>query len=348
MNTKARDDRLLLGIEIGGTKLQVGLGRPDGGLIDLQRLRVEPERGAEGILAQILAATDELLQRAGAARADLAVVGIGFGGPVDSDQGVVVVSNQVAGWTGFPLAAWVRQTLGVGVVVVQNDAATAALGEARRGAGVGFDPVLYVTIGSGIGGGLIVGGAIYRGSGRGAIEIGHLWVDDLGPATSAADPRARITLEERASGWSIARAGQRLVAGSSGASGVGATGWLVDLAGGDPAQVTTELVARAAIAGDPGASAILAAARAALGQALGHAVTLLAPRRIILGGGVSLIEAEQWLDPIRREVDRRVFPPFLGSYDLVAAGLGEAVVVHGALALAADALRLGLGAGGAE
>ncbi len=345
---QSRDDRLLLGIEIGGTKLQVGLGRADGQLIDLERLRIEPGRGAAGILAQIPAATDELLQRAGAARADLAVVGVGFGGPVDPELGVVVLSNQVAGWTGFPLADWVRQTLGIAAVVVQNDAATAALGEARRGAGVGFDPVLYVTIGSGIGGGLIVDGAIYRGSGRGAIEIGHLWVDDLGPATSAADPPSRITLEERASGWSIGRAAQRLVAEPSGSSSAGATGWLVDLAAGDPARVTAELVAQAAIAGDPGASAILAAARAALGQALGHAVTLLAPRRIILGGGVSLIAAEHWLDPIRREVDRRVFPPFLGSYDVVAAGLGAAVVVHGALALAADALPLGLGAGGAK
>lgn len=329
------DRPCLLGIEIGGTKLQVGLGRRDGSLIDFERVGVEPARNAEGILAKIRDATARLLERAGIAPSELAAVGIGFGGPVDAEEGVVIVSNQVAGWAEFPLANWTRSTFGVAQVVVQNDAATAALGEARSGAGVGFDPVLYLTIGSGIGGGLIANGTIYRGSGRGAIEIGHLLVEDPAPASSTGDPTGPRTLEQVASGWSIAREGGKLVASADRQAG----GPLFRLADGEAARVTAEFVARAALEGDPGAIEVLTRARTALGRVLAHAVTLLAPRRIILGGGVSLIGEDHWFAPIRAEVDRRVFAPFRGSYDIVAAGLGEAVVVHGALALARDACR---------
>src|SRR5207248_5588282 len=116
--------------------------------------------------------------------------------------GVVTTSHQVAGWDGFPLADWVRSNLGIEGVSLQNDADTAALGEARFGAGVGRSPLLYVTVGSGIGGGLILNGRIYRGAGRGAMEIGHLRVGATNPATEDAPP---ATLEQVASGWSIAQ-----------------------------------------------------------------------------------------------------------------------------------------------
>ncbi len=336
MDLDLTDRPLLLGIEIGGTKLQVGLGRRDETLLDLERVSVGPARTAEEVRAKILDATARLIGRAGIASTDLAAIGIGFGGPVDADRGVVLLSNQVPGWADFPLAEWTRSTFGVRRVALENDAATAALGEARSGAGLGFDPVLYLTIGSGIGGGLIVGGSIYRGSGRGAIEIGHLLVEDLGPASAAGDPRPPQTLEQVASGWSIAREGQRLIAD---ADGMG-SGPLWRLCQGEAVRVTAPMVATAAVEGDPGALPILARAWTALGQALAHAVTLLAPRRVILGGGVSLIGDDHWFAPIRAEVDRRVFPPFRGSYDIVPAALGEAVVVHGALALALDARRL--------
>ena len=299
---------LLLGIEIGGTKLQLGIGRGDGALLDLERLRIEPGRGAAGILAQIEAGAGALLGRAGVVAADLGAVGIGFGGPVDAAAGVIVKSNQVAGWDGFPLAGWARRTLGVARVAVENDAATAALGEARHGAGAGSDPVLYVTVGSGVGGGLIVGGRVYRGSGRGAVEIGHLVVGEAG-----------ATVEGLASGWSIGRDGREALGRP-----------------GDPA-IDAEAIVAAARAGDDRAAAVLGRARAGLAAGLAHAITLLAPARVVLGGGVSLIDADLWLDPIRAEVDRRVFAPFRGNYAIVPARLGEEVVVHGALALARDA-----------
>ncbi|WP_435015884.1 ROK family protein [Tundrisphaera sp. TA3] len=299
---------LVVGIEIGGTKLQLGLGRGDGRIPALERRTIRPEAGAPGILAQIEEAYRALLDRPEAGGARPEAVGIGFGGPVDAARGIVTHSHQVDGWDGFPLAEWAGRTLGVGRVAIQNDADTAGLGEALFGAGVGLDPILYVTIGSGIGGGLIVGGRIYRGAGSGAAEIGHVWVDG---------PDGPRILESIASGWSIGKTARDRR--------------------GDPCA-TAETVARSAVAGDAGAAAILAEAAEAVGTVLAHAVTMIAPRRIILGGGVSLIPDPWWIEPIRRRIDERAFPPVRGTFDVVTAALGESVVIHGALALARHAL----------
>jgi glucokinase len=321
---------LLLGIEIGGTKLQLGLGRGDGRLIALERRLVVPENGAAGIRAQIEEATTTLLRQ----QADRpAALGIGFGGPVDAERCVVTVSNQIDGWAGFPIAEWANQTLGIPRVVLQNDADTAALGEARFGAGKGHNPLLYVTIGSGIGGGLIVNGSIYRGAGRGAVEIGHLILQDSSMLDLDGNLLSEMTLEGQASGWSIARNARSSLAGRDQIYP------LNRLCEGDSSRITTKLVAEAARQGDVIAADCLSRAQRALGRALAHAVTLLAPSRIILGGGVSLIGEDFWFEPIRRETEKRVFPPFRGTYDIVPAALGEEVVVHGALALALDAAR---------
>ncbi len=312
----------LLGIEIGGTKLQLGRGAGDGRIADLVRLAVDPAKGAEGIRTQILDAFAPW-------RGQVVAAGIGFGGPVDADRGIVTTSNQIAGWDGFPLVQWARDVLKVPHVVLQNDADTAALGEARFGAGAGLSPILYVNSGSGIGGGLVIDGQIYRGSGVGAIEIGHLWIVD-----EESMDRDVLTLEKAASGWAIASEGRRIVERAR--DGREAT-LMTGLCGADPERVTAQVVAKAAELGDSQANAILQRSVRAMAQGLAHAVTLLSPRRIILGGGVSLIRDDLWLDPIRKALAEKVFPPFRGTYDVVTATLGEEVVIHGALALAADA-----------
>jgi glucokinase len=317
----------LLGIEIGGTKLQLGLGDGLGNLRCLERRRIDPAAGASGILAQIADSFEVLLTRAGLAREDIAAAGVGFGGPIDSEHNRVEKSFQVAGWEGFSFDGWTREHLGINRVALGNDADVAGLAEARFGAGIGQSPLFYMTVGSGIGGALILDNQIYAGAGRGAMEIGHLAIPcdpEFGPS-----PRE---LEQLASGWGIGAAARELVAKRP---ELRHRGWpVLELAGGQVERITAECVAIAAGKGDETAAAILGRARSALAFALTQLIALAAPRRIVIGGGVSLIGDDLWFEPIRKLVDRDVFPPFRNSYDIVPAALGEDVVVHGALALA--------------
>src|SRR3989440_3416394 len=187
-----------LGIEIGGTKLQLGVGAGDGVLAGLWRGTVDVAAGPEGIRRQITAAVPELLTRAGVERSRLRGVGVGFGGPVDDATHTVIKSHQIAGWDDFPLADWVSDLVGL-PAVIGNDADVAGLAEALFGAGKGLSPIFYITIGSGIGGGFILNGEVYRGCGRGAAEIGHLRM-----ALQDIDNRLdHCRLEELASGWGI-------------------------------------------------------------------------------------------------------------------------------------------------
>lgn len=310
-----------LGIEIGGTKLQLALGRGDGRLIAARRARVDPARGAEGIKSQIVEEYARLLLDAHVSPGAVQAVGVGFGGPVDASQGRIETSHQISGWTGFPLADWLKNQLRVPRVRIENDADAAGLAEAQFGAGKDRSPLVYVTVGSGIGGALMIDGQIYRGAGRGALEIGHLQI-------GAADDSP--TLEDVASGWAIAKAAS-FARQSLSRSGLAV--WKFQ-DGMERTSLTALDVVEAARQGEPTCRTILHNAVQAMGQALAHVVTLLAPRRIIIGGGVSLIGEDLWFNPIREVLKTRAFPYFSQQCDIVPAQLGELVVLHGALAVA--------------
>jgi glucokinase len=317
-----REILMFLGIEIGGTKLQIGLGEGDGTLAGLWRGTVDVAGGPEGIRAQILEAVPQLLAEAAVPRDHLQGVGIGFGGPVDDATQTVIKSHQIPGWDHFRLADWIGQMLGL-PAALGNDADVAGLAEAQFGAGQGVSPIFYITIGSGIGGGFILDGAIYRGCGLGAAEIGHLLVDD------PQDPQQKVPLEEVASGWAMGkRALWRLL------DQPGTRTLLHELCNGDPNQLTGSHVGQAAAENDRVAGSILAEAIDALALAIRQMITLLCPRRVVIGGGVSLLGEELLFAPLRRRVATLTFPPFASCYAIVPAALGEAVVVHGALALA--------------
>lgn len=322
---------MYLGIEIGGTKLQLGVGEGDGILKGLWRGSVDVAAGADGIRQQITHAIPELLARSGIERASLKAVGIGFGGPVDDATRTIIKSHQIAGWDNFPLADWIREITGL-PAVLGNDADVAGLAEALFGAGKGLSPIFYITIGSGIGGGLIINGDIYRGCGRGAAEIGHLKVAVLtgGGLTTA-------TLESKASGWGIAEDFRQAARGLSKEKSI-----VLQLAG-DMEQVSTQHIGQAAAAGDPLAVQVVQRACSYLADGICHVIALLCPRRIIIGGGVSLMGEKVLFEPLRRLVAERVFKPFTNCYDIVAATLGEEVVIHGALALARKADRPNVG-----
>jgi glucokinase len=311
---------MYLGIEIGGTKLQLGVGYGDGTLAGLWRGNVDVAAGPDGIRQQITTAIAELLAQAGVVRGQICGVGVGFGGPVDDATQSIIKSHQIDGWDGFPLADWIADITGA-PATLGNDADVAGLGEALFGAGKGLSPIFYVTIGSGVGGGLIVNGEIYRGCGRGAAEIGHLRLP------SPTDQTQYVTVEELSSGWALEQEARRRSAADHGAKAVFAS------AGGTPECITTPHLGQAAAKGDAFALSVLRPAQEALAEAICHVIALLCPRRIVIGGGVSLLGEELLFQPLRKLVAERVFKPFAECYDIVPAALGEEVVVHGALAL---------------
>lgn len=339
---------MFLGIEIGGTKLQLGVGAGDGGeLAALARHDIDIAGGAAGILGQIEQSATALIQKHRIER-----IGFGFGGPIDSAAGVVTKSHQVAGWEGFPLARWCRESLGK-PVVLGNDCDVAALAEARFGAGRGAGSVFYVTVGTGIGGGLVIGGKNH-GSGRPAVaEIGH-----LRPGLNADD--SEMTVESLAAGPAIAAAAVARMSGQVSRPLETIRGplehpnrqqvrrrmedvqdteeeYIADLlqrAGGDVEQLTAKAVAQAAADGNEIARQVMDHACQALGWGIAQVITLVAPEVIVIGGGVSLIGEQFFFAPVRAEVARYVFPPLAGQYKIVPAALGELAVVHGAIALA--------------
>ena len=323
-----------VGIEIGGTKLQLAVGEGHGPPFRaIVRDTVASPGTAARIQQQILDGYHRLLREVQLPPEQIAGIGIGFGGPVDTHRGTIVTSHQVEGWNDFPIVDWLQRELGR-PVLLHNDADSAAFAEAQFGAGRGFDPVLYVTVGSGIGGGLVFRGEVYRGLGAGAVEIGHL--RPLG--TPAHIPLPGTTVESIASGFGITQRARRLLTEPELAArlGVGSTEVLARLCGGQPAGLNTRLIVEGARAGDPVCQKLLDDGTDTLGWALAQAIALLNPARIVIGGGVSLRGETEFFEPVRAAVRRYAFAPFRDLAAIVPAHLEEEVVIHGAVALAAQ------------
>jgi len=300
---------LAVGIEIGGTKLQAGVGLRDGKLLALVRRTVDPARGGAGIREEIPSLIEEAIAKAGCSPKDLAGLGVGFGGPVDVKRGRILLSHQIEGWSDFPLRDWLQKKVEV-PVVLQNDAKTAALAEATLGAGKGRKRIFYITVGSGVGGGLVIDGAPDVGQGLGAGEIGHTWVPD--PESGKPDK-----LEHVASGWSIGKRGSRRLGR--------------ELSGAEVAALAEK--------GDAAAKRVVEESAEALAVGIGNVLALLHPERFIVGGGVSLM-GDLWWGPLKKALaDRFAFQPFAQSYDVVPSALGEEVVVIGAVLLGLSAKR---------
>lgn len=297
-----------LGIEIGGTKLQV-VAQVES-LNNYRRFifTVAKSEGAQGIRDRIESSVKELLQEM-----KFAAIGVGFGGPVDWQTGKICCSHHIQGWSEFPIADWLRSMTGA-EVFVDNDGNVAALGEASQGAGVGFNPVFYVTLGSGVGGGLVVDGKIYHGMKPGEAEIGHLRLDKGG----------RI-VESSCSGWAVDRKIREAISHERDSILAKMVG---DSNGGEAKFLKPALEQN-----DPLAQRILKDTADDLAFALSHAVHLFHPEIIVLGGGLSLTG-----EPLRSAVERALpvylMEAFAPGPKIALAGCGENAVPAGALHLA--------------
>ncbi len=296
-----------LGIEIGGTKLQLVAGDADGAIHERHRFTVDAAAGAPAIRARIEAVLPGLIAMHRPAR-----IGVGFGGPVDIVRGTVAVSHQVAGWSGFALRDWLQHLGGV-PVAVENDANTAALGEARCGAGRGFNPAFYMNMGSGVGGGLVLNNLIYHGNVPGEVEIGHV---RLG--------RDNTTVEDRCSGWAVDRSICELLDSHPDSA-------LASRCKGQHGGEARHL-ASALAAGDALARQILDTTADDLAFALSHVTHLFHPQVITLGGGLSLV-GEPLREAVASQLPRYLMKAFGGGPVVKLSALGEDAVPVGALLL---------------
>jgi glucokinase len=302
-------------IEIGGTKLQLAVGDRLGRILHRVRFAVDRTEGAAGIRSRIAQALPELLTAWSPC-----AVGVGYGGPVDWRTGKIACSHHIAGWSDFALGEWLSGLAGL-PAFVENDANAAALGEALFGAGKGADPVLWMNSGSGVGGGLVTGGRIYHGRPPGEMELGHLRLDRRGTIT-----------EELCAGWTV----DRMVLDATAKEPTGLLSRaLMDLGGkGGEARALGPALA----AGDPAATRILQDVSESMAYALSHAVHLLHPEVIVLGGGVALL-GEALRERVASALPGWLMEAFRPGPTIRLAALMEDAVLVGALAVAVQRLQ---------
>lgn len=296
-----------VGIEIGGTKLQIATGDPSTGNIEqIFRYQVDKTQGASGILAQI----EQILQ---ALPYPASRIGIGFGGPVNRATGVIATSHQIGGWSGFELLQWFKDRFDASVLM-DNDANVAALGEAHFGTGKDYKQFFYITLGSGVGGGLVCNGALYHGNVPGEAEVGLLQLD-----------REGNSLESFCSGWALDAKIRALLPSLPSESP------LKQLVGSQQSG-EAQFLLPALIQGDPYAAELLQEYADTLAWGLSHVVHLFNPQIIVLGGGVSLI-GEALRVRVQEALPKYLVKAFQPGPLVALAELNEETVLVGALCL---------------
>jgi glucokinase len=329
--TKTREaGSAVLAVDIGGTNIRAAIVDTDGAVIRRERIATPGEAGTAALLEELYALCDRVVAAGSGASAatggpaSVSAVGVSFGGPVDFVSQRVVRSQHVGGWDGLEIGSLLGGRYGA-AAVVDNDANAAAIGEHRHGAGRGAANMIYLTVSTGIGGGVIIGDRVVRGRKNLAGEIGHLVVVDRGRECVCGK---RGCVEAYASGRSLAAIAAELI-GREPESGRA----VVAEAGSGP--VDSAAVYRAAASGDPVAGALVAESLRMLALGIANAVTLLDVDRIVIGGGVAASGAP-FFTPLRAMVEELAM--FGESYpvDIVPAALGDDAGLVGAAVIAEE------------
>jgi glucokinase len=312
----------VLGVDIGGTRFRVGLFDEAGRRLLVSEGDTSRESGRDWMLDQILGHARELVEKTDR---PVKACGASFGGPVDFAR-QRVVSVHTPGWQDFALGEWLERTLSL-PCRVDNDANCGALGEHRFGAGRGSDSMVYITISTGIGAGIILGGQALRGRDNLAGELGHIPVSESGALCSCG---AKGCLETFCSGNAIAERGKEWARRRP-----DSVGRVLEISGGSPDQITARSIVLAALEGDSVSRSIVQEAARWLGRALLTVIRILDPDRIVLGGGVAQA-GSVLLDPVRDTL-REFGSPSIGySTEIVLAELENYSPLYGAAAMALD------------
>lgn len=326
------DRRYVVGVDLGGTNCVVGALNLEGTQqFGMRTVPTRADLGADAVVARIVEQVETVITETcaatGASRSAFHGVGIGAPGAVKIAEGLVVFAPNL-GWHSYPLRARVQERVQL-PVTLDNDANCATLGEWWLGAAKGAQNVIGLTIGTGIGGGIILGGKLYHGSGDAAGEIGHTTIDSTGRRCKCGNYGC---LEAYASGPAIAERAREALAG-------GEPSTMPTLVGGDLGRLSAATVYQAAIAGDRLALEVVRETARLLGAGVANLLNIFNPEVVVLAGGVTQA-GDALFEPMRAEVRRRAFKPAVDACRIVPGELDGNAGVIGAVATFAQHHRL--------
>lgn len=322
---KERNKPYIIGVDLGGTKILTVVATEEGEILLRKKEETPALEGPVVVLNQIEEDIREVIRVQGIEFDEIQAVGVCAAGFYNHREKVMVKSPNLIGWKQIPLAHGLEERIGL-PVVVENDANAAAYGEYRLGAGRGKTHVVYITVSTGIGGGIIADGEIFHGSQGYAGEIGHVSLDLHGPLCNCGN---RGCLEALSSGTAIARQAAEVLAS-------GRPSRMMEIAAMEGhRQVTARHVFTAAELGDEAAREIVDRAIEYLGAGLAGMATLLDPEIFVIGGGVSL-SGDSFFQPLREVFCRRAVGPVSENVEIVPSGLGDEAGIAGAVLLAAE------------
>ena len=308
-----------IGIDVGGTNVKIALVDKSGKIIYSNSVPTYAKMGYEYTVNNIKQAIKDLMKETNTTAKDIDGIGFDFPGQVDYKTGVVKLAPNIPGWVNVPIAQMIEEEFHI-PTRIDNDVRCAALGEMKFGAGQGCENFVCITVGTGIGSGLVVNGQLVRGASNAAGEIGHIKLQMKdGLICGCGDTGC---LEAYASGPSIVAMAQDYIKG-------GKSTKFREMAAAEGGEITPYMVAKAEEAGDPVAKRIFAIVGEYIGIGLTSVINLLNPEKVIIGGGVA--EAgDLLLDPIRKTIKERAMVVAGSAVEIVPAQLGNSAGVIGA------------------
>lgn len=304
--------KLAVGIDMGGTNMRLAVVSEDGTIINSTRYNTAARDGKDAVISRLSSATSELISEG---RRHGTVVGVGIGAPGLIENGVVRCSPNLPGWNNVPLKDLLEEAVSL-PVFLENDANVVAYGEKSLGAGKGFNSLICITLGTGVGGGLILDGRIWKGAFGMAGEVGHVIVEPNGVQCSCG---SRGCLETYASATGIVRMAREAVLR-------GDAGWDMD-------NMTTETLEASARGGDKIAASLFAVAGRSLGIGIASLLHILNPDAVVIGGGVSKAW-DLFYPSLAKEINDRCFKEIAERTRILPASLGDRAGMLGAARLA--------------
>ena len=312
----------VLAIDLGGTKVLTAIISNQGQVMAKERCLTLADEGPEAVINRILSAIDHLLSQRKINLSQLDSISIAAAGAMDFEKGLITLSPHLPRWHDVPLRDIVKEKYKVNTFLI-NEASAAALGEHYFGAGRGINNLILLTVGTGIGGGIIINGKLYSGASGSAGEIGHMTIDDNGPRCSCGNTGC---LETLVSGTAVTKEAIKRIRQGERSS-------IAEIVGGKVENITAEKVSLAAQDGDSLALEVILKAATYLGVGLVNLVNIFNPEMIIIGGGMAKM-GDLLLNPARQVVRERAFQLPAQAVQIVPAQLGDDAGVIGAAVFA--------------